>query len=247
MIKSTQNMFLAGIVALAITGCSGAEDEKPALPPDTAAEEADRQAHALAELTMRPFDFEVKPSQSVEPDRVFLVEWVYQGESLEEVVDTAALIVRGSVISQRSVISINPVWDSEKGRYQTLEETGPRDVKFELPETISTIQIDEVLSASDTSVKSGGTIEIRELGGFFSNGTYGAVTDKPVLVLGQKAIFMLNAPDAKAAYREAGGTQGRFMIEDGTVRALHEGFRSAYDGRTVTQMASEITRLRADR
>lgn len=248
MIKSTQNTFLAGIVALAITGCSGGlEDGKPALPPTTAAEEADRLAHEAAERTMQPFEFAVEASQSVEPDRVMLVEWELQGDSLEQVVDSAALIVRGHVISQRSVVTISPVWDSEKGRYLTLEETGRRDVKFEMPETISTIQIDEVLSTTDGSVKTGGTIELRELGGYYSNGTFGVVADKPLLVPGQKGIFALTSPHPKAAYREAGGIQGRFMIEDGAVRALYEGFRSTYDGRTVTEMASEITRLRADR
>jgi hypothetical protein len=37
------------------------------------------------------------------------------------------------------------------------------------------------------------------------------------------------------------------MIEDGNVRALYEGFRSAFDGRPVTELVSEISRLRADR
>jgi hypothetical protein len=246
MIKNTLTTFLVGIVALATTGC-GTEEEKPVAPPVTASEEADRLAHERAEGTMKPFEFAVEATQSVEADRVFLVDWQLQGDSLGEVVGSAALIVRGRVISQRSVVSINPVWDSEKGRYQTIEETGRRDVKFELPETISTIQIDEVLSTTDASVTSGSTIEIRELGGYFSDGTFAAVSDKPVLAADQKAIFALNTPYAKGAYRESGGTQGRFTIEDGGVRALHEGFRSTYDGRPVAELVSEITRLRADR
>lgn len=246
MMKRTLSTFLVGIATLATTGC--ANDEKPEVPPTTAAEEADRQAHELAERTMKPFELEVTTTRSVgEPDRVFLVDWKYAGDSFEAVVGSAALVVRGQVISQRSVISINPVWDSEKGRYQTLEETGPRDVKFELPETISTIQIDEVVATSDTSVKSGGTLEIRELGGYFSDGTFGAAIDKPILVSGQKAIFALDAPHMKGAYREVGGTQGRFTIEDGVVQPLHESFRSTYEGRPVTQLVSEIKKLRVDR
>lgn len=248
MIKRTQTRFLASIIALAITGCaSGTEEEKPTLPPTTAAEEADRLAHELAERTMKPFELEVATAQSAEPERVFLVDWALAGDSLEDVVGSAELVVRGRVIAQRSVVTVNPVWDSEKGRYLTLEETGPRHVKFEMPETISTIQVDEVLSSADPSVTSGSTIELRELGGSFSNGSIGVVADKPLLASGQKAIFALNAPHAKAAYREVGGIQGRFMIEDGVVRPLYEGFRSTYNGRTVTDLASEIKRLRADR
>ena len=246
MMKRTLTTFLVGLATLTTAGC--ADDLKPEVPPTTAAEEADRQAHELAERTMKPFEFEVRATRSVdEPDRVFLVDWQYQGDTFEEVVGNAALVVRGRVISQRSVVSVNPVWDSEKGRYQTLEETGPRDVKFELPETISTIQIDEVVATAGASVTSGGTIEIRELGGHFSDGTYGAALDKPTLVSGQNAIFALNAPDQKGAYREVGGTQGRFTIEDGVVQPLHESFRSSYDGRPVTQLVSEIKKLRADR
>jgi hypothetical protein len=247
MIKNTQNAFLAGIIALAITGCSGTEDEKPVLPPETSAEEVDRLAHELAERTMRPFEYEVETAQSVEPSRSFMVDWKFEGESLEDVVGGASFVVSGRVVSQRSVVTITPVWDSEKGRYLTREETGRRDIKFELPETISTIEIDQVLASSDASVTRGGTVEIRELGGYFSDGTVGVVADKPLLVVGQKAIFAVNGAQTKGAYHEIGGIQGRFMIEDGVVRPLYEGFRPAYDGRPVTELVSEITRLRADR
>jgi hypothetical protein len=176
-------------------------------------------------------------------DRVFLVDWQLQGDSLEKVVASAALVVRGHVTAQRSVVMVSPVWDSEKGRYQTLEETGRRDVKFELPETISTIQIDEVLSTTDASVRSGSTVEIRELGGYFSDGTFGAVADKPLLVPNQDAVFALNALSEEGTYREVGGTQGRFTIDHGAVRALHEDFRPLYDGRPVMDLVSEITRF----
>jgi hypothetical protein len=246
MIKNTQNAFLAGIIAWAITGCSGTEDEKPVLPPDTAAEEADRQAHELAERTMQPFEYAVEAAQSVEPSRSFMVDWMLAGESLEDVVGSASLVVSGRVVSQRSVVTIMPVWDSEKSRYLTREEMGRRDIKFEMPETISTIEIDQVLASSDASVTRGGTVEIRELGGYFSDGTFGVVADKPLLVVGQKAIFAVGA-QTRDAYHEIGGIQGRFMIEDGNVRALYEGFRSAFDGRPVTELVSEISRIRADR
>jgi hypothetical protein len=247
MMKNTQNAFLAGIIALAITGCSGTEDAKPVLPPETSAEEADRLAHALAERTMKPFEYAVETAQSVEPSRSFVVDWKFEGESLEDVVGGASFVVSGRVVSQRSVVTITPVWDSEKGRYLTHEETGRRDIKFEMPETISTIEIDQVLASSDASVTRGGTVEIRELGGYFSDGTFGVVADKPLLVVGQQAIFAVNGAQTKGAYHEIGGIQGRFMIEDGKVRALYKGFRSAYDGRPVTELVSEITRLRADR
>lgn len=247
MMKNTQNAFLAGIIALAITGCSGTEDAKPVLPPETSAEEVDRLAHALAERTMKPFEYEVEAAQSVEPSRSFMVDWKLEGESLEDVVGSASFIVNGRVVSQRSVVTITPVWDREKGRYLTLEETGRRDIKFEMPETISTIEIDEVVASSDASVMRGGTVEIRELGGFFSDGTFAVVADKPLLAVGQKAIFAVNGAQTKGAYHEIGGIQGRFMIEDGNVRPLYAGFRSAFGGRPVTELVSEITRLRADR
>jgi len=246
MIKNTQNAFLAGIIALAITGCSGTEEEKPVLSPETAAEEADRQAHALAERTMQPFEYAVEAAQSVEPSRSFMVDWMFAGESLEEVVDGASLVVSGRVVSQRSVVTILPVWDREKSRYLTREEMGQRDIKFETPETISTIEIDQVLASSDASVTRGGTVEIRELGGYFSDGTFGVVADKPLLVVGQKAIFAVGA-QTRDAYHEIGGIQGRFLIEDGNVRPLYEGFRSAFEGRPVTELVSEIRRIRADR
>ena len=246
MMKNTQNAFLAGILALAINGCAGTEDEKPVLPAETSAEEVDRLAHELAERTMKPYEYAVETAQSVEPSRAFMVDWKFAGESLEDVVGGASLVVSGRVVSQRSVVTITPVWDSAKGRYLTREETGRRELKFEMPETISTIEIDQVVASSDASVTRGGTVEIRELGGYFSDGSFGVVADKPLLVVGQKAIFAVGA-QTKDAYHEIGGIQGRFMIEDGNVRALYEGFRSAYDGRPVTELVSEITRLRADR
>jgi len=244
--KFTRWAFAMGVLALAASaGCGGLANEDKQL--EQGAEltpEADRLAHEAAARTMKPIEIDVTPLVSSNTiDRTLIVDWMSDGDTLDEVVAKTGVVVRGHVVKQRFVVTVTPVWSSEKGRFETLEETGPRDAKFQMPWTISTIEVDEVLSTTDASVTKGSTVEIREIGGFHSDGSFSQVTDKPALRPQQEAVFALHQyPQAIFAhqFREAGGIQGRFTVDQGTIKPLDPKF-AAFSGLPVADLTMKIS------
>lgn len=159
------------------------------------------------------------------PQRHTVVEWVTL-PSFADVLQHAPLIVRGRVVSQKVEHVRHYGYDHDKGRTLTAEEAG--DVYGELPFTISTVVVDEVVRAErgagalgGKAIAEGRTIEIEELGGDMPDGTILEPHDNPPLRGGDESVlFLTQRPGAAGRYVVVGGYQGRFPVRDGQVEAL---------------------------
>jgi hypothetical protein len=241
----------AAVVGASITNCSvDATESGPGAP---APEEAARPAAAVASrtdgLTLLAGEFDPVARGHEHPSHV---DWVSVG-NLEEMTRESDLVARGRVVAVRRAARRLLPWNEKEQRYLTPEEAG--DVFDEIPLTVSTIELDQVVRAKDGAVAIDGrdvadksTIEIVELGGRLPDGCVSSPEDKPLLRLEEEAVFFLSAVGGKrvGAYHVVGGWQGRMDVEQGAIhplaRDVHPSVRELvqYDGRGVDDFIADV-------
>ena len=173
-------------------------------------------------------------------------------DNLEEVTRESDLVVHGRVVGVRRAATRLYPWNEQEQRYMTPEEAG--DVFDEVPLTVSTIAVDEVVRSKEGAtavhgerIAEGRTIEVVELGGRLPDGCVSSPEDKPLLRLSEETVLFLSAEGKRAGvYHVVGGFQGRMGVRQNTIHPLasdvHPGVSelTRHEGRGVQDLIAEV-------
>jgi hypothetical protein len=181
---------------------------------------------AVAESDLRVTDAPSTPAPKVASDHTHPSEVTWQTfDTFPEVVAASDLVVHGRVVAQRPAVMRLYPYNQAAGRMMTPAEAG--NEFDEVPLTISTLAITEVVRGKPGAVAKGGAtvtvgsqIEIAEMGGVLPDGCLSQPKDKPLLGRADEGVYFLSTASRPGAYHVVGGWQGRMTVRQGGISPL---------------------------